>query len=280
MGTGTKPDLREVKIEPLTRADKIEPVVQPITGSFTGTTKIPETMWQKLAMVGGRQNGKSIFTKAVFDEMHKLQENEKEKEKMAEKWIWVEGYKGTDKNMCCRGFQFELNKMYGAEQGSDVKTCESGFHFCLKLNGVFGYYPVNNGNRFFKVRALVREKDYLECTTTKYCYGLFTGPDKLTSMSIEFISELTPDEILKNYCSNDIDTSDWSDEDKIEALNISPEKLMHKRDVKELVDLGYSEPFADFVVTKSAGDVAKSVATQPVLSMDMKALFILKDIYD
>lgn len=21
-----------------------------------------------------------------------------------EEWVWVEGYKGTDKNMCCRGF--------------------------------------------------------------------------------------------------------------------------------------------------------------------------------
>lgn len=263
-----------LKIEPLTRADKIEPIAQ--MGSFK-----PSSAWQKLAMVGGRQNGKSIFTKAVFDEMHKLQENEKEiKVEMKDKWIWVEGYKGTDKNMCCRDFQFELNKMFGAEQGSDVKVCESGFHLCLNLKDTFKYYPVGNGNRYFKVRALVREKDYLECTEVNPYWGVVTS-NKLTSMSIEFTSELTVDEILNTYFGKDgLGISSWSEADKMEALKTSPDLIEKRIKTAELVALGYSLPFAGYVVQENAFETAKTVASQPGLSMDMKALFILKDIYD
>ena len=27
-------------------------------------------------------------------------------------YIWMDGYKGTDENMCCRGLQYELNKEF------------------------------------------------------------------------------------------------------------------------------------------------------------------------
>ena len=30
-------------------------------------------------------------------------------------WVWVEGYKGTDKDMCCRGYQYELDDAQQAE---------------------------------------------------------------------------------------------------------------------------------------------------------------------
>lgn len=265
-----------LKVEPLTRADKIEP-----------PTKSQSEMWndyvRAIANYGGRANGKSIFTKAVYDEMHKSEAEKKEEEnkvKMAEKWIWVEGYKGTDKNMCCRDFQFELNKMFGAEQGPDVKVCESGFHLCLNLKDTFKYYPVGNGNRYFKVRALVREKDYLECTTVNPYWVVVTS-NKLTSMSIEFLSELTPDKILNTYYGKDgLGISSWSEADKMEALKTSPDLIEKRIKTAELVALGYSLPFAGYVVEEDVFETAKSVATQPGLSMDMKALFILKDIYD
>ena len=54
-------------------------------------------------------------------------------------------YKGTDKDMKCRGFQFELGKEYVEEE---AELCENGFHGCEYPLDVFGHYPPA-GNRFF-----------------------------------------------------------------------------------------------------------------------------------
>ena len=61
------------------------------------------------------------------------------------------GYKGFDKDMKCRGFQYETGKEY--ECNEPVKLCESGFHFCEYPHEVFAYYPAGNNNRFAIVEA-------------------------------------------------------------------------------------------------------------------------------
>jgi hypothetical protein len=80
----------------------------------------------------------------------------KEKE---DEWIWVEGYKGTKKDMTARfnDFQYELNKRYEIDE--EPEECKKGFHFCLELFDVFEYYPIGKNHRFFKVQALVRKSD-------------------------------------------------------------------------------------------------------------------------
>ena len=35
---------------------------------------------------------------------------EKDEKKESEEWVWVNGYKGTDKDMKCRDFQYEMHK--------------------------------------------------------------------------------------------------------------------------------------------------------------------------
>ena len=49
----------------------------------------------------------------------------------------MKAYKGFNKDMTCRGFQFEEDKTYH-EENADL--CHSGFHACENPLDCFGYY--------------------------------------------------------------------------------------------------------------------------------------------
>ena len=57
-------------------------------------------------------------------------------------------YKATDKDMKCRGFQYELGKT--AEVEGDIELCENGLHACEMPLGVLGYYAPGDGSRYFE----------------------------------------------------------------------------------------------------------------------------------
>ena len=52
--------------------------------------------------------------------------------------VIVKGYKATDANMMCRGYQFEVGKWH--EHDGEIELCESGFHFCEYPSGPWCYY--------------------------------------------------------------------------------------------------------------------------------------------
>lgn len=105
-------------------------------------------------------------------------------------WEWVEGYKGLDKNMQGRNnFQYEVGKSY--HHDGEVSLCDSGFHLCLKLDDVFNFYHIGNGNRFFKVRARCRKKDIKDYGKTSSRFFLDpTLANKLVASDIEILEEL------------------------------------------------------------------------------------------
>ena len=192
--------------------------------------------------------------------------------KPAEEWIWVDGYKATEKDMSCRGYQYEMNKCFDISDDKDIELCGHGFHLCKNPSDVYGYYPVGMGHRFFEVKALVRKKDYEEYGAGPYHIMIrnggtlsMSGGDKLVAKSIIFTRELSPDEILMTY-----DVDDWTDEEKKLALETNPEHVYELRRIKILTDLGYSETFARLIIDNGKFEVARSVATQEGLSMDMK----------
>ena len=187
-----------------------------------------------------------------------------------EEWIWVEGYKGTDKDMKCLDFQYTLGAQYDMPE-EDIKECTSGFHLCLKLDDVFSYYDVGKANRFFKVKALVRKSDVDQYGIMEYCYSQVHRRNKLVAKSIIFISELTQDEILKDTV---VESLDQKYKDLAIECDIVSAKNLYNRDV--LMEDGYSEAFANYVITQCLFDKAHAVGSMKGVSMDMRVLFILQ----
>lgn len=101
-------------------------------------------------------------------------------EAIEQDWIWVDAYKGTDANMCCKGKQYRMN--IEDTYGDKVVLGSKGYHVCTDLKHCFKTYDYDFSNRFFKVRALVNAKEYR-----------FRNPNNTTlvAKAIKFVEEIT-----------------------------------------------------------------------------------------
>ena len=88
----------------------------------------------------------------------------------------MKAYKGFDKNLRCRDFQYEIGKTYECDEAI---MCKKGFHACVNPVDVYNYYAL--GSRFCEVNI----EDYIE------------GDDKLCGKRITIVREFTPKEYVK-----------------------------------------------------------------------------------
>ena len=101
-------------------------------------------------------------------------------EAVEQEWIWVDAYKGTDANMVCKGKQYRMN----VEDNYNGKLVlgKKGYHVCTDLKHCFHEYDYDFKNRFFKVKALVKAKDFQ-----------YRNPNNtvLVAKAIKFVEEIT-----------------------------------------------------------------------------------------
>lgn len=119
------------------------------------------------------------------------------------KEIKITAYKGFDKDMKCRDFQYEIGKEY--EMGGDVEVCERGFHACENPMDVLNYYKDMLNDRYCVVEQsgnIDRATDNTKIVSSKIKVTTEIGWEGLFKFGIEWLREITNSEIVKT-----IDTS-------------------------------------------------------------------------
>ena len=130
----------------------------------------------------------------------------------------IKTYKGFNKDMTCRGFQYEVGKEY--EHQGEVKACESGFHACENPFDVLGFYPPcdDGGNlrRYCEVEqsgTLDRSEDDKVCSSRLRVVAEI-GLNGLIYAGVRFILDIVSWKDAKESnsgdCSTATNTGDWS----------------------------------------------------------------------
>lgn len=63
----------------------------------------------------------------------------------------MKGYKAFNEGLKCRGFQYEIGKIY--KHNGEIGLCESGFHFCKTASDCANYYDHIN-SEFAEIEAI------------------------------------------------------------------------------------------------------------------------------
>ena len=117
----------------------------------------------------------------------------------------IKSYKGFDKNMQCRGFQYKVGKEY--EMDGNIKCCERGFHACESPMEVWNYYDMLN-SRFAEVEqsGQIDKKD--DGKSTKVCSSRIKIKAELKLadiiyIGVEWLKDITSPSKIKPNCLND-----------------------------------------------------------------------------
>ena len=110
------------------------------------------------------------------------------------------GYKAFDKDLRCRGFQFEVGKTYETgKTKEELKLCsDTVFHFCRELQKIPKESPYNISES--RVCEVIAEGDVI------------TDRDKYGTNKLFILREIPREELDKynNYNSGDCNSGDWN----------------------------------------------------------------------
>ncbi|WP_437184029.1 DUF7666 domain-containing protein, partial [Segatella copri] len=116
----------------------------------------------------------------------------------------ITSYKGFDKNMQCRGFQYEVGKEY--EMDGEIKCCNRGFHACKSPIEVWDYYDMLN-SRFAEVEQSGKVEK--EENSTKVCSSHIKIKAELKladiiNIGVEWLKNITsPSKVKEDGALND-----------------------------------------------------------------------------
>ena len=100
----------------------------------------------------------------------------------------IYAYKGFDKDLKCRGFQYEVGKEY--KQEGKIKCCNNGFHACEFPLDVFRYYAPGENCRYCTVTQsgeTDKEKDDSKVASSKIHIETEIGLDGIIKAGVKFI---------------------------------------------------------------------------------------------
>ena len=116
----------------------------------------------------------------------------------------IKSYKGFDKNMQCREFQYEVGKEYNMD--GEIKCCNRGFHACKSPLEVWDYYDMLN-SRFAEVEQSGKIDE--EEKSTKVCSSHIKIKAELKladiiNIGVEWLKDITsPSKVKADGALND-----------------------------------------------------------------------------
>ena len=116
----------------------------------------------------------------------------------------INSYKAFDKNMQCRGFQYEVGKEY--EMDGEIKCCDRGFHACKSPMEVWDNYDMLS-SRFAEVEQSGKIDE--EGNSTKVCSSHIKIKAELKladiiKVGVEWLKDITsPTNVTTDIAKND-----------------------------------------------------------------------------
>lgn len=113
-------------------------------------------------------------------------------------------YKGFDRNLKCRDFQYEVGKEY--EMNGEIECCKRGFHACKSPMEVWDHYDMLN-SRFAVVEqsgTIDRENNSTKVCSSRIKINAELKLADIINLGVEWLKDITsPSKIKVNNALND-----------------------------------------------------------------------------